>query len=74
MANRNLNVEELRKMYPVGTRIELLSDMYDPWHQGKRAGDKCTVQTVDDAGQIHVSWDDGGSIAIVPEVDSFRKI
>jgi hypothetical protein len=29
---------------------------------------------VDDSGQIHPIWDNGRTLAIVPETDSFRKM
>ncbi len=29
---------------------------------------------VDDAGQIDVKWENGSSLAVLPEVDSFHKI
>ena len=30
------------------------------------------VTHVDDIGNIHVRWQNGSSLAIIPEVDSFR--
>ena len=30
------------------------------------------IQHVDDAGQIHVKWENGSTLAIVPETDKFR--
>lgn len=43
--------------YPPGTRIilEHMDDPYAPVESGTRG----TVQVVDDAGQIHMSWDTG---------------
>ena len=35
---------------------------------------KGKVCYVDDAGQIHVNWENGSSLAVLPEVDSFHKI
>ena len=37
-------------------------------------GTRGTVDHVDDAGQVHPIWDNGRTLAIVPEVDSFRKL
>ena len=59
-------------MYPAGTRIELIS-MDDPWTH-LRAGDQGTVVGVDDAGQIMMRWDRGGSLSLIPGEDSFRSI
>ena len=33
-----------------------------------------TVEHVDDAGQIHVRWDTGSGLALVPGVDKFRHL
>ena len=37
-------------------------------------GMKGTVVHVDDAAQIHMRWDNGRTLAIVPGEDSFRKL
>lgn len=37
-------------------------------------GTKGTVVHVDDAAQIHMRWDNGRTLAIVPGEDSFRKL
>ena len=58
-------------MYPEGTQI-CLDEM-----EGERnmpSGLKGKVCYVDDAGQIHVNWENGSSLAVLPEVDSFHKI
>ena len=31
-----------------------------------------TVEFIDDANQIHVSWENGSSLALIPEVDQFE--
>ena len=33
-----------------------------------------TVQFVDDAGTIHVGWDNGSSLGLVPDEDQFTKV
>lgn len=33
-----------------------------------------TVQFVDDAGTIHVGWDNGSSLGLVPGEDQFTKV
>ena len=65
------NVEFLRKMYPKGTRVEL-HHMDDPF--APPSGTKGTVMFVDDIGQIHVKWENGSSLALIPNVDSFSKV
>ena len=65
-------VKMYKEMYPKGTRIELIymNDPYSPVPDGTKG----TVELVDDMGQIHMKWDNGRTLAIVPQEDSFRKI
>ena len=63
-------VEWLRKQYPKGTVIQL-GHMDEA---GMPSGLKGTVELVDDAGQIHMHWENGRSLAIVPGVDSFHRV
>ena len=64
-------VEQLRKQYPAGTRVELVR-MND--EQAPPIGTHGTVNGVDDLGSIMVSWDNGGSLSIVYGEDLCRKI
>ena len=60
----------LRNEYPEGTRLVLNSEFEnDPG--SPPAGTKGTVTGIDDAGSIHVSWDNGSSLAILPDIDDF---
>ena len=65
-------VSNVKNEYPVGTRIQLeeMIDIYSPVKSGTRG----TVRFVDSIGQIHMQWDDGRSLALIPETDSFRKL
>ena len=63
-------VEQLRKVYPPGTRIELV-EMDDPY-VSIPPGERGTVKTVDDAGMVHVAFDSGPSIGLVYGVDLYR--
>lgn len=64
--------ERIKENYPPGTRIELISmeDPFAPIPSGMRG----TVKVVDDMGQLHMHWDNGRSLAVVPGEDSFRKL
>ena len=64
-------VIKLKQEYPPGTRI-VLNYMDDKW--AVPPGTRGTVKFVDDAGQVHPIWDNGRTLAIVPEIDSFRKL
>lgn len=63
----------LRNMYPPGCRVELEDMEADPYVK-LSPGDLGTVQFVDDAGQIHVSWDCGHSLAMVFGVDHCKCV
>ena len=65
-------VSRIRSQYPAGTRVELIS-MDDPFSK-LYSGSLGTIEYVDDIGQIHVRWDCGSSLALIPGVDSFRKV
>lgn len=56
---------ESRIGVPVGTRVEFLGfGEHDPYTTLKR-GTRGTVDLVDDAGTIHVRWDDGHRLGLV---------
>ena len=62
-------VERLRRQYPAGTRIELLS-MDDP--QTPPKGTRGTVLAVDDIASLIVAWDNGSSLNVAYGVDQVR--
>ena len=64
--------ERYKAEYPPGTRVHLLhmNDPYSPVESGMRG----TVEVVDDIGQIHMKWDNGRTLALVPGEDSFCKL
>ena len=66
------NIEELKEKYPVGTRIKLLEDMNDS--QPIKAGEIGTIDFIDSMGSLQMTWDNGRSLAVVPEVDKFEVI
>ncbi len=63
-------VERMKKMYPVGTRIELLQ-MQDPY-AAIESGMQGTVEHVDDIGTLHMKWDNGRTLGIIPGEDNFK--
>lgn len=65
-------LRELRDMYPNGTKIRLLKTMDDM--QPIEAGSCGEVDYVDDAGSIHMNWENGRTLALVDEVDKFEII
>ena len=65
-------VESLRRQYPAGTRIALVS-MDDPFTK-LRPGDQGTVIDVDDIASIHIQWDSGSTLGAAYGVDVIRKL
>lgn len=63
-------VEMLRKRYPKGTRLCLDNMEGEPQMP---PGLKGRVSFVDDAGQIHVQWENGSTLALT-EIDSFHRV
>ncbi len=56
-------VAAIRKRYP--------ADMNE---QGMPPGLKGIVKSVDDAGQLHMIWENGRSLALVPGADRFHRL
>lgn len=69
--NRRM-AESYRQSYPPGTRLELIG-MDDPFAPVP-AGMRGTVDYVDDQSQIHMKWDNGSGLALIPDTDSFRRL
>lgn len=65
-------VERLRKTYPQGTRVELISTS-DPYTKLK-PGDRGTVSFVDDIGTVFARWDCGSGLGIAYGEDHIRKV
>ena len=65
-------VERVRRMYPKGTRVELVS-MNDPYTK-LRPGDKGTVSCVDDTATVFVRWDSGSDLGVVYGEDRIKKL
>lgn len=66
-----MNVEKIREMYSEGTQIilqEMRGESQMPY------GLKGTVKFVDDAGQIHMRWENGSSLALNIDEDTFEKV
>ena len=64
-------VENVRKQYPVGCRVELVQ-MDDV--QAPPIGTKGTVIGVDDTGSLLMRWDNGSGLNVVYGEDIVRKI
>ena len=67
---RQLNA--LRERFTAGTRIRLnhMDDPYAPVPPGTTG----SVAYVDDAGNVHMKWDNGRSLSLIPDEDDFTII
>lgn len=65
-------VERVKRMYPRGTRVELIQMGNDPYPIP--AGTKGTVVYVNDMGQIDIEWDNGRTLSLIPGEDDFKVI
>lgn len=63
--------EYIKKQYPKGTRIRLSHMEGEP---DMPAGLEGTVAVVDDIGQVHMNWDNGRTLPLNTEVDSFTVL
>lgn len=54
----------------IGKRIKLIKMNDDPYPV--EPGTMGTVKFIDDNGQIHVNWDNGRTLAIIPRVDEYQ--
>ena len=61
-----------KENYPPGTRIMLLNmnDPFSPVEPGTRG----SVVFIDDMAQIHMEWDNGRSLPLNSDEDSFRTL
>lgn len=73
MTNRKQEqAAQVRLQYPPGTRLELIQmeGQYADIPPGMRG----TVDMVDDAANIHMIWDNGRTLSLLPGVDQFRRL
>lgn len=63
---------QLRKQYPVGTKIQLISMRNEKYPI--LPGTIGAVTHIDDMGSIHMKWQNGSSLALIPEEDSFKVV
>jgi len=70
---RKDQVEATRQQYPVGTRVELVEMVDDPYTKLK-PGDLGVVTAVDDAGSVHIKWDSGSTLAALYGLDRIKVV
>lgn len=67
-----MDVQRIKDKYTKGTRIRLIqmNDMYATLPSGLEGA----VDYVDDVGTIHMRWDNGSSLGLIPGEDTFTVI
>ena len=56
----------------VGDRVRLIA--CDDPHTRLTPGAEGTVSLVDDLGTLHVTWDDGSNLGLIPDLDQFTVL
>ena len=64
-------IQRYKEMYPKGTLIQL-DHMNDPYPVP--AGTVGVVVSVDDGGNVQVRWQNGRTLAVIPEADQFHVV
>ncbi len=68
--NKHEWIEQIRKRFKQGARVELVYTS-DPYTRLK-PGDTGEVVFVDDMGTVHINWDNGSQLGMVPGEDELR--
>lgn len=63
-----MTVKEIKEKFKKGTKIQLIQMNDEPQMNTGLYG---TVRSVDDMGQIHMSWENGSSLALHIDEDIF---
>lgn len=69
---RENRAEQLRSLYPPGSRIVLLQMGDDP--RPVPPDTRGTVIAVDDMGTVHCAFDNGRRLGLIPGEDVFRRL
>lgn len=69
---KELNKKEKKPLWPVGTRVELISttDPYTTLSEGSRG----TVSSVDSRGTVFIQWDEGSGLGLIPGEDKWKVV
>lgn len=57
-----------------GTRVRYEGSRDPDGYSPRKCGLEGTVTTVDDAGTVHMKWDDGSTLGILPGIDRYTVL
>lgn len=66
-------IDQLKDKYKTGVKIKLLKRMVDEKYSVE-VGEIGIVDHVDDIGTIHVRWESGSGLGLIPNVDEFEIV
>lgn len=66
-------IEEAKEKYKPGMKLKLLKEMYDEKYSVP-VGEIGIIDFVDDIGTIHINWECGSSLGLIPNVDKFEEV
>lgn len=71
MKDYRVDVESIKKKYTPGMKIMLIRMKNEPQ---MKPGLKGRVDFIDGIGQIHMKWENGSGLALIPNEDKFIRL
>jgi len=72
MINMEDYVRYCKRTFQRGKKVVLDSDMKDDSPNAPKKGESGIIQCVDDMGTVHVLWESGSRLGLIPEEDNFH--
>jgi hypothetical protein len=69
----NDDIVRLRKKFPPGTLVELVS-MDDPYNDKLKPGARGKIVSINSIGDAEVDWDCGSKLSCIYSVDEYKRI
>lgn len=69
LSDKQVEIIKQRYKSGMGVQLDYMDDIHAP-----AVGTKGIIDYVDDAGQIHVNWENGSELALVPQEDRFHIV
>ena len=68
---KRTDIDVIKEKYPAGTIVELVSMENESQMPNGLRG---TVEYVDDAGHVHVRWENGSGLSLLIGIDFFKVV